>query len=248
MRNSKFHSFSIIVAAHNEDKYIADCIRALKLQDYQGEFEIIVVDNASNDKTQEVSRELGVRVIYEPKKGVSHALISGVRSAMGEILAFTDADTRPPKEWLSRLNNVFNLTENVAAGGPPYYYDGPNWANFFMKNFFSPIYLKFFHERNHGLPGCNLAVRSDIYYKTGGFTPGFNWGQDWKMGGKASKFGKVIFHPEIYVYTSFRRFYGNHTHPVLKTARAIKEIFIASMRMIPMVYFNTNLKPQKPIR
>jgi len=249
MQNTKFYTFSVIVAAHNEEKYITDCIQALKLQDYPGEFEIIVVDNASNDKTSEIAKELGVQVMYESKKGVSHALISGSKIATGEIFAYTDADTRPPKDWLSKLNEAFNRSETVVgAGGPPYFYDGPKWADWLMHKVFVKIYLKYFHPKYKGLPGYNMSIRADVYHKSGGFEPGYNWGQDWKMAERAGKFGEVIFDTNIFVYTSFRRFHGNHKNPIKRTARVIKEVTIGLVRMAPMIYLNKNLKMQKPIR
>jgi glycosyltransferase involved in cell wall biosynthesis len=249
MVEDKLHYFSVIIAAYNEEKYIHDCIKALHNQDYLGDFEIIVVDNNSNDNTSEIAKGLGATVFFESKQGVSHALIAGASHAKGHILAFTDADTRLPESWLSQINKVFNLHENVvAAGGIPLYYDGPLWANIFLHKVLKRFYIKYLKDSQQGLAGCNMAVRRDVYDKVGGFVPGYNWGQDWKMGKKASAHGEVIFDPEIFAHTSFRRFYGNHRHPLLKNIRAVKEIIVTAIRMIPMAAFDKNLKAQKPIR
>lgn len=248
MANKKLHSFSVIVAAYNEEKYITDCILALKQQDYPGEFEIIVADNGSTDKTSEIARDLGARLVYAPERGVSHALIAGSLAGYGEIYAYTDADTRPPKTWLSQLNNAFNSHETVVgAGGAPYYYDGPKLADFIAHKILIKFYKRFLEKRHRGLPGFNMSIRKDIYFKAGGFEPGYNWGQDWHMAKRASQFGLIIFDPAIYVHTSFRRFHGNHKHPILILTRAIKEIVVALMRVVPMAY-GKNLKMQKPIR
>ncbi len=249
MEIKKLYYFSIIVAALNEEKYIADCISALKGQNYRGEFDIIIVDNGSNDNTRKIAQKLGVRVIPEPQRGVSYALITGCREAKGEILAFTDADTRPRADWLSKLNGIFNSGENVAGGGGGlFYYDGPKWANILFQDFLIRFYVKYFQKRHQGLAGCNMAVRADVYKKIGGFAPGFNWGQDWQMGKRVSRLGNVIFDPDIVVNTSFRRFNGRYNSPLLKNIYAIKEFLVAGVRMLPLMYLGAKLKPQKPVR
>ncbi len=59
--------FSIVVPAYNEEDLIAACISSLKQQDYNGEFEIIVVNNASTDRTRAIAQSMGVTVVVDKK-------------------------------------------------------------------------------------------------------------------------------------------------------------------------------------
>ena len=51
------HVISIVIPAYNEERYLAKCLKSLKEQDYQGQYEIIVVDNGSDDSTSQVARD-----------------------------------------------------------------------------------------------------------------------------------------------------------------------------------------------
>jgi chlorobactene glucosyltransferase len=94
---------SVVVPAHNEEAVIAGCLESVLRQDYPY-FELIIVDDRSQDRTSPIARSLGdgndaVKVISvndlpEGWTGKCHALSIGVRYARGEWLAFLDADSR----------------------------------------------------------------------------------------------------------------------------------------------------------
>jgi glycosyltransferase involved in cell wall biosynthesis len=108
MLKNKTPSFTIVVPAFNEEEMIADCIASIQRQDYSGDFEIIVVDNASTDRTAEIARSMGVTVVKERKQGYVHALRAGFSAATQEIIACTDADTRVPEFWLTRISHTIH--------------------------------------------------------------------------------------------------------------------------------------------
>jgi glycosyltransferase involved in cell wall biosynthesis len=61
---------SVVVPALNEEKYVGKCLSSLRAQSYPRElYEIIVVDNASTDRTAEIARGFGVKVVYESQRG-----------------------------------------------------------------------------------------------------------------------------------------------------------------------------------
>ena len=94
---------SLIIPAHNEEKYIADCLEHVIKNSNGKFFEIIVVNNVSSDKTEEIALKFpGVRVVHEHNKGLTHARQRGYIEAKGDILAYIDADTRMPKKTLRR--------------------------------------------------------------------------------------------------------------------------------------------------
>jgi len=70
-------------------------------------FELIVIDNASDDHTNQVVRKskriMKLRYIYENRIGLSHARNTGVNSAIGDAILFTDDDVIPSPDWISRM-------------------------------------------------------------------------------------------------------------------------------------------------
>jgi len=111
-RTDRFPSVSVILAARNEQDEIGSTLDSLALQDYPN-FEIIVIDDRSSDRTSEITcayieRDTRIRLIqqtvilpgWSPKKA---ALNKGIEAAAGEIIAATDADCRCHPGWLKSL-------------------------------------------------------------------------------------------------------------------------------------------------
>ena len=104
-----------IVCAFNEARYLPACLHALLAQSRPAD-EIIVVNNASTDSTSEIARAIpGVRVVDEPAKGLVIARERARLAATGDILAFVDADCRPPLMWLARVAERFERRPAVVA-------------------------------------------------------------------------------------------------------------------------------------
>jgi cellulose synthase/poly-beta-1,6-N-acetylglucosamine synthase-like glycosyltransferase/peptidoglycan/xylan/chitin deacetylase (PgdA/CDA1 family)/spore germination protein YaaH len=102
---------SVIVPAYNEERVIEATIRSLLNSDYEN-FEIIVVDDGSQDRTSDVVREqFGdeplVRLFTEPNAGKASALNFGLRFAKGEVIVALDADTQFPGETIRALAQRF---------------------------------------------------------------------------------------------------------------------------------------------
>jgi glycosyltransferase involved in cell wall biosynthesis len=119
--------FSVIVPAYNEAAYIGRALQALRDQDYDGNYEIIVVDNNSTDATAAVAAGFGVRVVSEPQQGVCAARQRGVDCARGEIIVSTDADTTQPRDWLRSIDDGFAASDRVIAIAGPCRYQNPSW-------------------------------------------------------------------------------------------------------------------------
>jgi glycosyltransferase involved in cell wall biosynthesis len=100
---------SVIVPFLNEEKHIEGCLNALLHQDRpEGQYELIFVDNGSTDRSAEILRRSSrVRLLAEPERDPYLARNRGIQSARGEILAFTDADCRPDRAWLTVLAEAF---------------------------------------------------------------------------------------------------------------------------------------------
>jgi glycosyltransferase involved in cell wall biosynthesis len=119
--------FSVIVPAYNEGAYLGRALHSLQHQDYDGNYEIIVVDNNSTDDTAAVAARYGVRVVGEPRQGVCAARQRGVDCAQGEIIVSTDADTTQPPDWLRTIDAGFHTSDKVVAVAGPCRYQDPSW-------------------------------------------------------------------------------------------------------------------------
>jgi peptidoglycan-N-acetylglucosamine deacetylase len=103
---------SVVMAAYNEEKVIAETLRTLLATDYKGEIEVVVVDDGSRDQTAaEVERvaanESRVRLLQQDNHGKARALQRGLAAARHGIVVFIDADTQCQRDTLPRLLEPF---------------------------------------------------------------------------------------------------------------------------------------------
>lgn len=117
---------SIIIPTHNRASVLPLCLEAVAaLETDPANFEIIIVDNNSTDHTRDVCLAfaaahptLGVRYVFEPTQGASHARNRGIVEACGEILCFLDDDSPPDSNWFENILSPFNDPEVGCTGGP----------------------------------------------------------------------------------------------------------------------------------
>lgn len=108
---------SAIICTHNREKYLGAAIDSLLAQDFP-DYEIIVVDNASSDRTREiVQARPSVKYVYEPITGLSVARNTGAKSATSQILAYLDDDAVASPNWLSVLYAAYQSNEKLAIAG-----------------------------------------------------------------------------------------------------------------------------------
>jgi len=105
---------SIIIPALNEEEGIArtlNCLPKEELKRMEYNLEIILVDGGSKDRTKEVAKELGAKVIVEPKRGYGIPLRTGFAYATGDIIVTADADYTYPLEAVPYLLRIFEEEE-----------------------------------------------------------------------------------------------------------------------------------------
>ncbi|MFH0990717.1 MAG: glycosyltransferase [bacterium] len=114
--------FSIIVPTFNRIEQLKECLHALLHQTLPAsQYEIIIVNDGSNDGTGEYLRSLSleknIRTIEIPNSGPTIAKNRGAELARGTILAFTDDDCLVPPDWLERIEQFFATEHPQALGG-----------------------------------------------------------------------------------------------------------------------------------
>lgn len=115
---------SVIIPAYNEEQALPATLRSLLAQ--SGDYEVIVVDGGSTDRTCEIAcAEPRARVWIAPK-GRASQMNAGAREAKGEWLLFLHADTRLPDGALTRLNRMEGDAD-IQAGGFLHRFSGCDW-------------------------------------------------------------------------------------------------------------------------
>lgn len=209
---------SLIICAYNEENYIEACLEnvlknaSAKLQ------EIIVVDNNSTDRTREIARKIpGVIVVEESQKGPNYARQKGAKVATGDILAFIDADNRIPEGWIDILTSEFiNNPEISCLSGPYIFYDFSKWQNFLSLIYWYMLAYPTYLIVGYMAIAGNFIIKKEIYEKINGFDTSIAfYGEDTGIAREASKWGKVKFKLNFFIYSSARRLKGQG---MLKTA------------------------------
>ncbi len=206
-RNIRWPRISVVVCTYNGSKTIADCLDGLRRIRYPN-FEVIVVDDGSTDKTAEIVQRYPARLIRTSNRGLSSARNTGWRAATGEIVAYLDDDAYPDIHWLDYLAWTFLNTNHSAVGGPNIApsSDGPI-AECIAYAPGGPTHVLLSDRQAEHIPGCNMAFRKQCLHDVGGFDPQFRVaGDDVDMCWKLQQAGHTIgFSPAAMVWHHRRR-------------------------------------------
>jgi GT2 family glycosyltransferase len=169
---------SVVVCSYNGERTIRDCLEGLLRIDYP-DFEVIVVDDGSTDRTALLAHEYGFRVISTPNRGLSSARNTGLAAATGDIVAYIDDDAFPEQHWLTYLAHTFATTSHAGVGGPNIAPpgDGPIAASVANAPG-GPIHVLLSDREAEHIPGCNMAYRRDRLLAIGGFDVQFRTAGD----------------------------------------------------------------------
>src|SRR5438552_10162563 len=186
---------SVVVCAYNAADTLEDCLASLEKLTYP-DYEIILVNDGSKDRTSEIGHSHPrVRVIDIPNGGLSAARNVGLAEATGGIVAYTDADVRVDRNWLTYLVRPFMISDVVGSGGPnvvpP---DDPPMAQCIARAPGGPTHVLLDDRLAEHVPGCNMAFRRDALVAIGGFNPIFlRAGDDvdvcWRLQARGWKIG-----------------------------------------------------------
>ncbi|MDJ1483152.1 glycosyltransferase [Cytophagaceae bacterium YF14B1] len=132
---------SVIIATHNRDKYLEKAIYSLSLQSLAyNEYEVLIIDNASTDKTKEIVEKqisklnISLSYIYSPEPSANKARNIGWQKALGKYVVFMDDDAIAVPEWLERIVSGFQTVSPSPGiiGGkvvPIWEKEPPDWLN-----------------------------------------------------------------------------------------------------------------------
>ena len=186
---------SVVVCAYNAADTLDDNLSSLERLTYP-DYEIILVNDGSRDRTSEIGRQYQrVRVIDIPNGGLSAARNVGLAHSTGEIVAYTDADTRVDPDWLTFLVQPFLNSDVVGSGGPNVVpADDPPIAQCIARAPGGPTHVLLDDRIAEHVPGCNMAFRRNALLAIGGFNPTYlRAGDDvdvcWRLQARGGRIG-----------------------------------------------------------
>jgi len=193
---------SVIIPTLNEEKNLANIIQNLKEQNYQN-FEIIVSDGYSKDKTEEIAKENKCVFVKSKKRSPAHQRNTGAKYAKGELLFFLDADSRFPKNFLNKTIIEFK-DRNLGIAG--FYLRFNSRKNIYkiynvIYNFFAYIF-QYFKPLS---VGAAIIVEKSNHFKANGFDESILVGEDHEYASRIKKFTKFrIINSTIFYYSTRR--------------------------------------------
>ena len=197
---------SVVVPAYNEEENITACLESLNRQALpRTEYEVIVVDGNSRDRTRELAEPLADLVFCQTSPRVGGARNDGAMKARGEILATTDADCIVPHDWLERIRDDFARYQPVQLYGTVFPREDTlkNRLSLALANTFSR--LGYYTRTLNYTLGCNTAFDRQAFIRAGMYCP-MDAGDDLEIALRMKRLGKVLLDPQLRVGFSMRRY------------------------------------------
>lgn len=235
---------SIVVPARNCSIYLGEQLRALTLQDFDGEFEIIVSDDASEDDTRSVAQEWSkrcpyIRLIHCGRRGgANEARNRGYRESSGDLLLFCDGDDRAHQGWVTSMTQAA-AEADLVAGSLEYGALNPNAHRWLREPQFQTHPAKAFGYRPYAAGG-NCGVWRDVIEVVGGWNPAYQEGaNDIEFSLRAQRAGyRLAFEPRGIMHyrlkSSGKEAFRQHVAQGLGQARLFADFRDLGMTRAPL--------------
>jgi glycosyltransferase involved in cell wall biosynthesis len=224
---------SIIVPAFNEEKFLGETLAQIKsaagaLAGTAWETELIVCDNNSTDRTAEIARAAGAKVVFEPVQQISRARNSGAAAATGDWLVFVDADSHPSAGLFADMVEEIR-SGNCIAGGATIRWDQVS----FLAGRITPVWNIASRWRRL-LTGAFIFIETDVFRKLGGFTTEAFAGEELELSLRLKKLAKE----------TGKRFVILHRHPIVTSSRRRRDFSVPrQIRLMCGLLYHVLFKP-----
>ena len=245
---------SFVIPAYNEEAYLPACLDSIlaQTQAVGVEAEIVVVNNASTDRTREVA--LGypsVHLVDEPRKGLTFARQAGFAASHGELIANVDSDSRLTPGWVAQVLAAFKSQPNlVALSGPLVFYDLTPKQRSSVKIFYGIAFLVYVINRyvlraGSMIQGGNFVLRREALEKIGGFNTAIAfYGEDTDIARRLNPIGDVRFTSKLKMFSSARRL--KHEGTFTMAVRYALNYFWTTFRKKPFTQDYIDIREQPP--
>lgn len=202
---------SIIIPTLNEEKYLPVLLKSIREQDFSGDYEIIVADAGSKDRTLEIAKSFGCNTVKGglPAKGRN----VGAKASKGELLLFLDADVTLPGSFLENSLNEFKRRRLGVAS----FFLIPQTKKRIVKTGFNFLYnhpIKI-SEKFLAYGAMGILVKKDIFEKAKGFDETIKLAEDQYFMRQAAKLGKFGIIRSAKILINLRRFETDGYLPTL---------------------------------
>jgi glycosyltransferase involved in cell wall biosynthesis len=194
-------SVSVLITVRNVEKYIAKCLTSLLAQTFN-DFEIIVIDDVSNDKTREIIEKFkDKRIRYFRNKnwlGLSRSRNECLKQATGTYVFFTDGDCTISRNWIAEGLRYLKTANCIGVEGKTYYVAKeykPTRSDDVVENKTGGLFMT-----------CNIAFKKTILQTIGGFDERFTFHEDRDLALRALNYGKIFFNPKMIVFHQKKTF------------------------------------------
>ena len=192
-------SVSIVVPAYNAEHTIGPLLDSLVKLDYP-EYEVIIVNDGSTDRTREIVEQYPVRLINQTNRGASAARDAGLRAASSEIVAYVDSDVSATPGWLKHLVGPLTDPTIAATTGRTVFLRNEKCASWIRsldierRNAHRKVYTRLAN-------GPNAAFRRDLLLKVGGFDPKWYHAEDTEVSYRLWELGyRIQYVPDAVVH------------------------------------------------
>jgi glycosyltransferase involved in cell wall biosynthesis len=192
------NGLSVIIPCKNEEENISRCLDSILRQEFgKWGFEIIVVDNGSTDKTQEILEGYRDKITIFILKHVTISELRnhGASAAKFGWLAFIDGDVEVSRDWYQNFIRRLRLQEeegnnlkNIITGSTVDIPESPTWIE---RAWFAQLHQRD-KTRNTYLNSGHMIIHSQLFKRIGGFNPAYKTGEDEKICLDALKYGVRI--------------------------------------------------------
>lgn len=180
--------FSVVIPCFNEAENIGKCLLSLNNQSLpRSQFEVIVVDNGSDDDSVQISQALADRVLEYPNIRVGEVRNRGVLEAQGRNLVFLDADCTLDKDWLNRALRLLEQNDKTAFGGGCLLPSNASWIE--------RCWLLEGPDGNtlpKELIGCSIVLPRGMFEQVGGFSESMLSGEDSELSIRLKSQGNTV--------------------------------------------------------
>jgi len=242
------YTVSIVVPAYNAGETIGPLLDSLLNLDYT-EYEVIIVNDGSTDRTKEIVERYPVRLINQPNRGASAARDAGFRVASGEIVAYVDSDVTVTRDWLRELVPAFSDPTVAATTGQTIFLRNDTIASWLRS---LDIARRNAHRKTYTrlANGPNSAFRKTVLAEVGGFDPRWYHAEDTEVSYKIGLRGhRIQYVPGAIAYHVPEEDWRTYIRKRYRDAKAFTRILSRYARHATLDddFVSTGMKVQPPI-
>lgn len=182
--------FSIIIPAKNEERNIGNCLTSIfSIAFDKSRYEVVVVDNGSEDRTIEIAKDMGATVYEKPNLTISGLRNFGASQSQGNILVFLDADCTVEKGWLEAATPYLVMQDVAAFGSAPALPPHSTWV---QRAWFHIREKKQTIEEVEWLESMNMFIPRNVFFTVGGFDESLITCEDYDLSIRLGRHGRIV--------------------------------------------------------